>query len=499
MDDKLVTIHPDGSNVNMAKSMADDVVTAIIDHLSHLNRRRVLIPSDHPPEVSSPLSWEETLSYIQDVIAHSMQVSHPRFFAHMDSGPVFISLLADWVTSALNQNMLSHELSPLATQIEEVVLRWMCERCGYEGGEGTFVSGGTMANFTGLLLALHQVTEGQFRQEGIWALSKKPIIFTSDQSHYSITKAAAGTGLGEQSVVKVQTDERFRMNVHELSRAIQQAKDDGKLPLMVIATAGTTSTGSVDPIDDIVTVCNEHKIWLHVDAAHGGGALFSDRARSKLVGIDRADSITIDPHKWLMQPKGMGACITRHEGLLNSLFQADAPYLRREAIRTPTSRGGMTFQGSRRFDALRLWVTRLYLGDDGIGELVDQGLRQVKMWQALLKERNCFELAHEPDLNLVCFRYRRGGLSDDELNRLNEQIQRELMLCGEGFVSITTLRGKRWLRSVFLNPSTAEKDMRVVMGVIERLGHQLQKAIQPSLPGESEIREAKFNKGSFLS
>lgn len=477
MDEKLVTINPDGSNEDMAKSMADDVVTAIIDHLSNLNRRRVLIPSDHQPEVSSPLSWEETLSYIQDVIAQSMQVAHPHFFGHMDSGPLFISVLADWVTSALNQNMLSYELSPLATKIEEEVIRWLCERCGYESGEGTLVSGGTMANFTGLLLALHQVTGGRFRQEGIWALSKKPVIFTSDQSHYSITKAAAGAGLGEKSVVKVQTDECFRMDVDALGRAIQQAKDDGKLPLMVIATAGTTSTGSVDPLDEIATVCNEHKLWLHVDAAHGGGALFSDGARSKLVGIERADSITIDPHKWLMQPKGMGVCITSHDGLLSSLFQADAPYLQRGAIRTPTSRGGMTFQGSRRFDALRLWVTRLYLGDDGIGELVDQGLRQVEMWQALLKERNCFALAHEPDLNLMCFRYRPGGLTDDELNRLNEQIQRELMLSGKGFVSITTLRGKRWLRSVFLNPSTAAKDMRVVMEVIERFGHQLQKTI----------------------
>lgn len=473
MAETLLTIQPDGSNAEMAGKMACDVVDAILSHFSGLHQRDVFSLRPDSPQMDAPLSWEQTMAYIRQVMEGSMQVGHPRFFGHMDSGSLFVSVLADWVTSALNQNMLSHELSPLATKIEDEVIGWLCERCGYIGGEGTLVSGGTMANFTGLLLSLHQVTGGGFRREGVSTLPKRPVIFTSDQAHYSITKAAAGAGLGEQSVVKVPTDQRFRMDVGMLKQAIQQAQDDGKLPLMMVATVGTTSTGSVDPIPDIATVCAEHGIWLHVDAAHGGAALFSNTARSKLVGIERADSISIDPHKWIMQPKGMGVILTRHEGFLSSLFRADAPYLQRGATRTQTSRGGMTFQGSRRFDALRLWVTRLYLGDNGIGELIDHSLHQVEMWHALLRERDCFELAHEPELNLLCFRYRPDDVLDDTLNRLNERIQWELMQSGKGFVSITTLGKKRWLRSVFLNPSTTEKDMRTVIEEIERLGQQL--------------------------
>lgn len=473
MAEKYLTIHPDGSNLSQAREMATDIMEMILQHFSGLEKREVMRSCMELPSVYPPLTWEETVAYLHYVLEVSMQVEHPRFFGHMDSGPLFVSVLADWVTSALNQNLLSSELSPLAVKIEEEVIEWLSEQCGYDRGEGTLVSGGTMANFTALLLSSHQATQGRFRREGVWAFAKRPILFTSDQAHYSLVKAAAGAGLGEHSVVKVPSDEQFRMDVAALEPAIQQALSEGNMPLMVMATVGTTSTGSIDPLPEIAKICKKYSLWLHVDAAHGSGALFSPVARSKLIGLEHADSITIDPHKWLMQPKSMGVILTRHVGLLRTLFEADAPYLQRGLKEVTASLGAMTFQGSRRFDALRLWITRLYLGDRGLADLIDLNLQQVALWQKLLSEHDCFELAHEPDLNLLCFRYVQEHRTDVDLSRLNEEIQQQLRHEGQGFVSITTLLGKRWLRSVFLNPATTEKDMRGVLSEIVRLGEQL--------------------------
>ncbi|MBX6396290.1 MAG: aminotransferase class V-fold PLP-dependent enzyme, partial [Alicyclobacillaceae bacterium] len=364
------------------------------------------------------------------------------------------------------QNLLSWELSPVASAMEEEVVRWWCRLCGWDGGEGVPVSGGTAANGTALLMALDRVTEGRFRRKGVWALRGQPAVFASDQAHVSIRKAAVAAGLGEESVVPVPSDGRFRLDVDALDQAVRRALTAGRAPVMAVATAGTTSTGSVDPIGDAAKVCRRYGLWLHVDAAHGGAALLSSRARVKLSGIEEADSVTVDPHKWLMQPKGLGLVLTRHVGVLGRLFGSDAPYLARSGH--PQGRGGLTFQGSRRFDALRLWMTRLYLGDEGLGQLVERGLALAQAWDRMLRGEKAFESACPPDLNLVCFRYR-SGASPEETDRLNERIQRELLYGGSGFVSITTLRGRRWLRSVFINPTTTEEDQAAVLRALEAL------------------------------
>ncbi|WCK55315.1 aspartate aminotransferase family protein [Aneurinibacillus sp. Ricciae_BoGa-3] len=474
MTEKIYTVGPSAMHVEAVRNMAHDVAELVVDHFSTLRNRPVFentAPVDRPKKFS-PLSWEQTLSELRRVLQQSMQVAHPRFFGHMDSGPLYIAVLADWVTSALNQNMLSWELSPVATDIENEVIEWFCNVCGYEDGEGTLVSGGTMANLTGLLLALQRATEGRYCKEGVWALRKRPVLFTSDQAHYSIAKAAASTGLGEQSVLKIPADQSFRMDVNQLEKAIRDAIAIDRIPIMVVATAGTTSTGSVDPLMNIADICRKYNIWLHVDAAHGGGALFSEKARPLLHGIEAADSITFDPHKWLMQPKGMGMIVTRHLNVLKQLFYSGAPYLTRQKEVQPESRGSMTLQGSRRFDALRLWITRKYLGDTGLAEIIDGTLRKVSDWAALLYDSGQFELAHKPDLNLLCFRYRPLNVDDDRLDELNEWIQQQLMNSGVGFVSLTTLNGSRWMRSVFINPATTIDDMTEVMKEIGRIAQQ---------------------------
>ena len=467
--DKVLTIDPDGSNVEIARKMAKDVVDAIIGHFSTLNTRGVYTEMKIKTQMPPALDWENTLEYLREVISGSMQVGHPRFFGHMDSGPLFISVISDWVASALNQNMLNPELSPLASGIEESLIQWLVGLVGFSQGDGALVSGGTMSNLTAVLLALHRISKGHFRQDGVWSLPGKPVIFASDQAHYSVSKVAASTGLGEQSIVKIPTDSQFRMETGALEQEIHNTESEGKLPLMVVATAGTTSTGSVDPISEIAGICQAHNLWLHVDAAHGGGALFSRRTKGILSGIGRADSVTIDPHKWLMQPKSMGVILTSHPGMLESLFGHEAPYLHGNVSGTVPDWGNRGLHGSRRFDALRLWVTKLYLGEEGLSKLVEKGFENVSKWAEMLHENEKFEIPHLPDLNILCFRYRPTGVSGKEADSLNDMIQRELMKSGEGYVSSTSLKGQRWLRSVFLNPTITDHDMKVVKEKIEAI------------------------------
>lgn len=475
-------IAPNGLNKATAHKMAQDVVNLIVDHFSSMADKPVWTNQrDGLSTRSDAATWAEVMEDFHNVLTHSMQVAHPKFFGHMDSGPLYVSVLADWVTSALNQNLLTWELSPLATVIENEVIAWLCDRCGYSDGEGALVSGGTAANLTALLLALQHVTGGRFRTEGVWALAQRPIIFTSEQAHYSITKSAASTGLGESSVMKVGTDDAFCMEPEKLKIAIVDAKRRHCLPILVVATIGTTSTGSVDPVTELADICEANGIWLHVDAAHGGGALFSSTVQNLLNGIERADSITIDPHKWLMQSKGIGIILTRHKDSLRQMFESAAPYLARTADvqAPPQNRGSLTLQGSRRFDALRLWVTQRYLGDTGISALVEHSLAQVREWTDLLKANPEIELAHEPQLNLLCFRYRSDDVEMGMLDIYNESIQRELMNSGKGFVSLTSLRGHRWLRSVFINPSTTKADMLTVLSSIVESGRRVCRGTRP--------------------
>lgn len=471
--EKVLAVNPDGSNVETVRKMAHDVVEAVIEHFSTLNTKGVYSESEIESSTGSSHSWDEIVEYLRKVMSGSMQVAHPRFFGHMDSGPLFVSVLSDWVASALNQNMLSSELSPMASRIEDDLVQWLLSIIGYSNGEGALVSGGTMSNFTALLLSLHHVSKGRFKQEGFYSISRRPVVFASNEAHYSVSKMVSSAGIGEQGLIKVPTDRQFRMDVSLLEEEIISAENAGKLPLMVVATAGTTSTGSVDPILEVAKICRDHSIWLHVDAAHGGGALFSHRTRFALSGIENADSVTIDPHKWLMQPKTLGVILTRHKGMLSELFGHEAPYLHGKASKAIPNWGSMSFQGSRRFDSLKFWITRHYLGDDGLAEVIDKSIELVSKWKLMLLKSEGFEIAHEPDLNILCFRYKPKGYDENEADLLNDSIQKELMISGKGYISSTTLGNHRWLRSVFLNPTTTLSDISAVKEEIERVAKSL--------------------------
>jgi glutamate/tyrosine decarboxylase-like PLP-dependent enzyme len=446
MEDKkpLRIVDPRGRNRESARQMGYQIVDLVVDHLSHLDQQPVLQQRDlpaAPPQDGH--SWREVLLLLQEcIIPGAMQVAHPRFFGHMDSGPLFVSMLADFLTSALNQNMLLWELSPLATAMEQAVITWLCQLSGLpETAGGTLVSGGTAANLTGLLLARQNSPE-------------RRVILASDQVHYSVAKVARVLGLGIQNVLSVPTDSQFRLLPSALATLIERLPQP---PLAMVATAGTTSTGSVDPLADIAAICHRYGVYLHVDAAHGGSALLSPTGREKLSGIDQADSIALDPHKWMLQPKSMGVLLVRNPLHLQQAFGTGAPYLARTGI--PMSQGQFTLQGSRRWDALRLWVAWQYLGEEGFAALIDHTLRLTAYLAQKVGSHPQLEVAHDPDLNVLCFR-----LTGEDIR--TEIAQKRLIETGIGFVSLTTLRDRRWFRTVLLNPSATEADIDTVLAAL---------------------------------
>ncbi len=446
MEDRkqLWIVDPRGGNQERARQMGYQIVDLVVNHLSRIEQQPVfqqhLLPGVPPREGHS---WQEVLELLQEhVIPGAMQVAHPRFFGHMDSGPLFVSVLADFLTSALNQNMLLWELSPLATEMERAVITWLCQLSGLpETAGGTLVSGGTAANLTGLLLARQTAPD-------------RNIILASNQVHYSVTKVARILGLGTENVLSVPTDNQFRLLPSALTELIEQLP---QLPLAVVATAGTTSTGSVDPLESIAAICRHYGIHLHVDAAYGGSALLSPTARMKLSGIDLADSITLDPHKWMLQPKSIAAILVRSPHHLQKAFSTGAPYLARTG--TPISLGQSTFQGSRRWDALRLWVAWQYLGEEGFASLIDHTLQLTAYLTQKVDSHPQLEAAHAPDLNVLCFRL----LGEDSRTEIAQKL---LVETGIGFVSLTTLHDRRWFRTVLLNPSITEADIDLVIATL---------------------------------
>ena len=438
--DRFTVVDPRGQDRETARRMGYAVVDLIVDHLAGLAERPVFSP--HRLPAAPPLAgrpWPEVLDLLRrQVLPGAMQVAHPRFFGHMDSGPLYVSVLADLVAAALNQNLLHREISPLATEMEEAVVEWLCRSAGLPpAAGGTLVSGGFAANLTAICLARHRHPE-------------RRLLLASAEAHYSVAKIARLLGLTAESVP---VDQGFRLDAAALARRLKTLPEP---PLAVIATAGTTSTGSVDPQPEKAQLCQPSGTRLHVDSPHRRAALLCADARLRLTGIEQADSITIDPHKWLLQPKSMGVILVQEPERLAAAFAAGAPAPRRGG---PPPPGPQPQQGPPPGDAPRRWVGWQHLGDAGLAAVVEHGLALTQYLAETVAHHSEFEAAHQPDLNLLCFRLKGA---DERTEAARERLVRS----GAGYLSLTTLQGRRWLRAVMLNPSPTTADVDAVLAAL---------------------------------
>jgi len=503
-------IDPSGANREAVRRMGYAVVDLITDHFATLAERPVfsgITPNTMTELLSEKLpeegkSYEDVLAECRDrVIPHSMFFGHPNYIGHMITQPTIMAIFADALTAALNQSLFLWEVGPAGAHLEMEVIRWLAELFGLgERSGGTFVSGGTVANLTAILVARNFKLPIDAGREGLTSpkLRQVPVFFASEHSHFSIQKAASFAGLGTDNLILVRTDEDGRMSTADLRAKIGSTRAAGQLPFCVVATAGTTVAGHIDPLPQIEQTCREEDLWFHVDAAHGGAlALSSSRARL-LEGISKADSIAFDAHKWLYMSIPASSILLQDVSLLERYLQFKAPYI--VDVPSPTGKrvhqGEMTIQGTRRFDALKTWMSLKHLGRRHFSAMVDRTVDLAHYMASRVQASEDLEACACVTMNICCFRYHPEALREREdafgeaakrqvaafLDDLNVEVQKRLEASGEGFVSVSTFQGKKVLRAIIHNRCVQEANIDHILNAVRHLGQAVYEERKAELP-----------------
>lgn len=435
-----------------------------------------ITPDSNPEEIRSwlaPLTFEQALSPIEAVdfvVAglrqHQVQVSHPRYFGLFNPPTTSMGVAGDTLAAVFNPQLATWNHSPFAIEVEQHLIRSFGVQFGYSQGqaEGTFTSGGAEANHTALLAALvHKFPK--FARLGLRGLDRQPCLYVSSQSHHSLLKAARLCGLGERSVRQIPVDKELKMNVKALIQQIDHDKAQDFDPFLIVATAGTTNAGVIDPIQAIKETAEQNKIWCHVDAAWGGAAMLVEEYRSLFNGIEAADSITFDTHKWLFIPMGAGMFLTRRIGILNQAFQTTAAYMPPDASKIKAVDPYMqSMQWSRRFIGLKVFLSLAVAGWKGYRNEIS---RQIKLGDLLRQElyASNWKVVNSTDLPLVCFR---DGLRPKKKpEALLNFLIKKIVTPGKAWISKTYLaKDFPVLRACVNNYLTEESD---ILALVEML------------------------------
>ena len=463
-------VDPSGGNAEAVRGLAEDVLDRLLGQLESAEDRSPLpqastAPLEMIPE--SPRPQDALLDDLGTIVAGSMNPAHPGYIGHMDTMPTTVSVLGDLVTSAVNNNMLSVEMSPVFSELEVELTERIADEFGLgPDAGGVLSSGGSLANLHALSVARNHAFD--VHEGGLAGVDHRPVLFASEVAHTSLQKAAMLLGLGADAVVPVATDDDSRMDPTALERAIENAEQEGQAPFCVVATAGTTTTGNIDPLPAVREIAAGHDLWFHVDAAYGGALVFSDAERGRLDGIEAADSITFNPQKWCYVAKTCAMALFADADVLQEEFRVGAPYMRGDGA--IPNLGELSVQGTRRADVLKLWLTFQHLGRDGLEQLIDESYRLTALIRDHVVDHDALELASEPETNLVCFRAVPEWCPRAQRDDLNDRLQETLLSEHDIFVSLPTYRDSRWLRVVLLNPFTGEQTLqRLFDGVDEFL------------------------------
>ncbi len=429
------------------------------------------------PDTAAALEELDEL-YLKDAI----YFHDARYAAHLNCPVVIPALVGEAVLSAVNSSMDTWDQSAGATMIERRLIDWTAERIGFDAdADGVFTSGGSQSNFQALLIARNHAVAKLRAANGdarLPHLLDRLRIFTSADSHFSIQKSASMLGLGFDAVIAIPTADDHRMDPTALAAALAEAHDAGLVPMAVVATAGTTDFGSVDPLSEMAALVRAYDSWLHVDGAYGGGLIVSGRHRHLLNGIHLADSVTVDFHKTFFQPVSSSAVLVRNGSMMGHVtYYAD--YLNPESAAKAEipNQVDKSIQTTRRFDALKLWLTLRIMGADAIGALFDEAIDLTARVGTLLADDAEFELAAAPQLSTLVFRYRPevdGSLLDeDAADALNPAIRAAIFASGEAVVAGTKVAGRHYLKFTLLNAEASLRDIQEIIELIRRTGASL--------------------------
>jgi L-2,4-diaminobutyrate decarboxylase len=390
----------------------------------------------------------------REVIADANKYYHPMYMGHQTSAPLAVGVWMESIIGALNQSLAVWEMSPTATVIEHQIVRWLSTLAGYgESAGGTMTSGGTEANFTAMLAARNSAVPDAW-ENGVGA--DPPFVVYGEHAHYAVTRAIGQLGIGRRRGISIPS-RNYRIDIDLLVATLDRLREEGKRVMAVVATAGTTATGSFDDLDTIGELCTERGLWLHVDGAHGASALLSSRPPRALKGLSHSRSLAWDPHKMMLLPLAAGMVLTRNERDLEGAFAQQAPYLFHAGKSARIlDQGIRSFQCSRRADVLKLWFAIQRFGSRGLGRLYDHLCDTARLLYDAIEEREEFENIHEPESNILCFRYR----GSDALNRaLRPRYNKE----GSGWITATVLDGRPVLRVTMMNPRTGAAHVRALL------------------------------------
>ena len=430
---------------------------------------------DEPlPEEGEPL--EAVLDAVRDrVLAHPFGNSHPRFFAFINATADPVGTVADYLASAMNSNCWGGDHASI--HVERRVVAWLAEILGLPASaEGLLTSGGSMANFTALATARRARAPG-VREDG-FAGTPPLVVYVSDEVHNCVDKAVDLLGIGWKQLRKVPTDDRFRIRVDLLKQAIAADRKAGLNPAIVVGNAGTVNTGAIDPLDELADLCAGEDLWFHVDGAYGAMASISPKLKPLFAGLERADSVAADPHKWLYVPYEAGATLVREPGRMAEAFRRSAPYLVHD-LDSPVL-GPVLFNErgpelSRGFKALKVWVGLKHHGRKGYAAAVEHDVAMARYLADAVAGREDFELLAEPVLSIVGFRYRPtgGALAEADLDRLNRHIVNRLVGSGAFFLAPTILKDRTAMRAAIVNFRTREDDLRTLLDEAARAGREI--------------------------
>ncbi len=460
-------IHPAGVHRNAVEQFLQKAVALLIEEMGQAETRSPLPTLEAMPSTTLPLQGlneADLLAQLRSILRQSMNAAHPGFMGHMDSIPTTASIVGDLMAAALNNNMLSVEMSPVFSRLEPLLLRQIAQRFGLaDQADGVLVSGGSLGNLQAIAVARN--THFPVLEKGLAGLQKPPVVFASEVAHTSIQKAAMVLGLGSQGVVSVPANANSQMDPELLRQSIIRAQEAGQAPFCVVATAGTTVTGNVDPLEAIADIAQEFGLWLHVDASYGGAVVFSPDHCHLLKGIEQADSVTFNPQKWLYVTKVCAMVLFRDGSAWRQHFQIAAPYMGNTG--PWHNLGESSIQGTRHADVLKLWLSLQHLGEAGYAEIIGHNFQITEQFVAAVRDRPFLHLASQPQMNLVCFRSEPTTLPPEQWDDWNLKLQKHLLSEGKTFLSLPFYRGQRWLKAVLLNPFTERSHLDTLFASLD--------------------------------
>ncbi len=503
MNDKSDTAHEGGSPLDPSaeeiRRWGNAAVEAMAEYLSSIRDRRVY-PQTTAREIreklernlpESGIDFERLLETFRDVIVPlSRHNGHPRMFGYVQAPGTALAALADLLASTLNANLTAWRSAPAAVEIERLTIDWIKQIVGFPADAGgLLVSGGSMANFAALAAARRAKAPEDLLNKGAQSFPRAMRVYTSTETHHSVAKAAALLGIGRDNVREVAVDERLKIRIDDLEAKIAEDLAAGHLPFCVVGNAGTVNTGACDPLREIGEVARRFNLWMHVDASYGGFAILASSAKKLFDGLEEADSIALDPHKWLYLPVDCGCVLYRDAQRARATFAHDAEYTRVMAQEADEAFAFWDYgpELSRRFRALKVWMILKGVGLRALGAAIENDLACARHLESLVRASEDFEMLAPVELSIFCFRHVPSRFKpalaradeaerrrvEEELDAWNEHLLVELQRDGSSYLSNARVGGRFSLRGCVMNYRTTLRDMEILLEDLRRLGERL--------------------------